>query len=259
MAIFRPGLGALRSSVGAPELRRPPQATRSCTRGDAIGYQRTVSARRLRSRSASTLISTLMEPHHATHSGSRSLIRVRLARLTRICSASGMRYQTALSAPIRAQIEPISACWANSSTLICWPRSSRTPQMRDGGHKVWRRISRRHQMSSLSGRLRRRTRHPIAQSSRSGAIHGLARLPTMLAASWMVSPAVGSSTETRTSSGASQTRTSTLSPTVDVRSRLWRSSQYSRPNGAQRQVGGEMDARPSGIAAPEGSRRWTAR
>ncbi len=163
--------------------------------------------------------------------------------MTRLSCASGMRYQVSSRQPIRAQIDPISACWANSSTLICWPRSSRTPQMRDGGHKVWRRISRRHQMSSLSGRLRRRTRHPIAQSSRSGAIHGLARLPTMLAASWMVSPAVGSSTETRTSSGASQTRTSTLSPTVDVRSRLWRSSQYSRPNGAP--TGRRGDGRPT--------------
>ncbi len=37
-------------------------------------------------------------------------------------------------------------------------------------------------------------------------------LRQMLAASWMVSPAVGSSTETRTSSGASQTCASTLSP-----------------------------------------------
>lgn len=41
---------------------------------------------------ASTLISTLMESHHAIHRGSRRVNRVRLARMTRVFRPSGMRY-----------------------------------------------------------------------------------------------------------------------------------------------------------------------
>jgi len=58
---------------------------------------------------ASTLIRTLMESHHAAHIGSRSVNRVRLARLTRNICASGMRYHPFSWVPIRAQIEPILA------------------------------------------------------------------------------------------------------------------------------------------------------
>ncbi len=54
---------------------------------------RIVAGSRFRSLEASTLIGTFMESHHATHGGSRSVNRVRLARLTRISRASGMRYQ----------------------------------------------------------------------------------------------------------------------------------------------------------------------
>jgi len=51
----------------------------------------------------STLISTLMESLHASHGSAWSVNRVKLARLTRISRASGMRYQVSSTQPIRAQ------------------------------------------------------------------------------------------------------------------------------------------------------------
>ncbi|MBA2631971.1 MAG: hypothetical protein H0U86_03035 [Chloroflexi bacterium] len=62
--------------------------------------------------------------------------------------ASDMRYHPFGQVPICAQIEPISARWASSSTLISTlMRSRRSPRWLTIGHKMWRRPIARHSMS----------------------------------------------------------------------------------------------------------------
>ena len=84
------------------------------TQGDAffVAFRRPALADRF-AVIPSTLISTLMESHHCASCCPERITRVRLARLTRISCASGMRYQTA---PIRLvpRSEPIERLFSRA-------------------------------------------------------------------------------------------------------------------------------------------------